>query len=817
MGLASALTTALTGMSAAETQIDVAGNNLANSQTVGFKESQAVFANQFLQTQSLGSAPTEGSGGTNPRQVGLGVRTAEITPNFTQGTIEISSNPSDLAIQGDGFFMVESAEGERLYTRNGIFKTNADNELVTVTGQRVLGYGVDDQFALQRTTLVPLTIPLGTAAVAQATENVYLQGVLSPGGDVATTAQVVESAILGDSIVARPDVSASSTTVAPIPSSAGTTVGHTDGGGTHPEGVTYRYRFAFADASGGETLASNEIVVTVPAGDAAANNAINLTGLPSAGGEYSTVNIYRTAAGGSDFFLLDSAAAGANYVDDNSVALSTTPLDNTALDGNYSYLVTYYRAGEEESRPSLVLGPQNVVNGRIHLTDLPTPPVPGPGDSFPAYDTVRIYRNLSNDANSFYLVGEIAPGEDFTDSATDAQIADLDVPGNQQLDLDGPDLDSNTLLVNVIRRDGLDFTPVFQEGTLEFTPRKGGRTLATQEFTITSTSTVQDLMEFMQQAMGIQTSISDPQNPIPSSVNNIAGETGSLAPGLVVQDGQIRVVSNNGVDAAVDIGLSSFRLTTPTGEVTTPNLGFGTVQEAVGESAVSDFIAYDTLGIPVSVRITAVLEQLTDSSTTYRWYADSGDNSPLNGSSIAVGTGLVTFDGEGNLISVTNNRVSVERRNLPSSDPLEFELDFSEVSGLATETSSLAAARQDGSPPGTLSSYIIGEDGVIRGVFTSGVTRDLGQIRLSRFANPTGLVQRGQNMFSQGVNSGLPIEGDPNSEGMGSMIAGAVELSNTDIGRNLIDLVLATTQYRSNARVISTAQQLFDELLNLRR
>jgi flagellar hook protein FlgE len=208
---------------------------------------------------------------------------------------------------------------------------------------------------------------------------------------------------------------------------------------------------------------------------------------------------------------------------------------------------------------------------------------------------------------------------------------------------------------------------------------------------------------------------------------------------------------------------------------------------------------------------------LTDSSTTYRWYADSGDNSPLNGSNISVGTGLVTFDGEGNLISVTNNRVSIERRNLPSSDPLEFELDFSEVSGLATENSSLAAARQDGSPPGTLSSYIIGEDGVIRGVFTSGVTRDLGQIRLARFANPTGLVQRGQNMFSQGVNSGLPIEGDPNSEGMGSMIAGAVELSNTDIGRNLIDLVLATTQYRSNARVISTAQQLFDELLNLRR
>ena len=82
MGLASALTTALTGMSAAETQIDVSGNNLANSQTVGFKASQAVFVTQFLQTQSLGSAPSSTDGGTNPRQTGLGVRVGAITPEL---------------------------------------------------------------------------------------------------------------------------------------------------------------------------------------------------------------------------------------------------------------------------------------------------------------------------------------------------------------------------------------------------------------------------------------------------------------------------------------------------------------------------------------------------------------------------------------------------------------------------------------------------------------------------------------------------------------------------------------------------------------
>jgi flagellar hook protein FlgE len=328
---------------------------------------------------------------------------------------------------------------------------------------------------------------------------------------------------------------------------------------------------------------------------------------------------------------------------------------------------------------------------------------------------------------------------------------------------------------------------------------------------------VQDLIDFMQDAVGIQTTLDDPQNPIPGSINNIVGETAALSPGILIRDGQIRVVGNNGVDNEIEIDISSFRITTPTGEVLTPNLGFGTIQEAKGQSTVADFIVYDTLGIPLNVRVTAVLESVTDSATVYRWFADASNNSPTTGAEISVGTGLVTFDGKGSFVNATNDRVTIERRNIPSSDPLEFALDFTTVSGLAQENSSLAAARQDGSSAGTLSSFIIGEDGTIRGVFSSGVTRDLGQIRLARFANPSGLEQKGQNMFSQGVNSGLPVQGNPGDDGTGKIIAGAVELSNTDIGKNLIDLVLATTQYRGNARVITTAQQLLDELLNIRR
>jgi flagellar hook protein FlgE len=300
----------------------------------------------------------------------------------------------------------------------------------------------------------------------------------------------------------------------------------------------------------------------------------------------------------------------------------------------------------------------------------------------------------------------------------------------------------------------------------------------------------------------------------------ITGETGTLSPGAVVtSNGQIRVVGNNGDDNAIEIGLSSMRITTADNQTVSTNAAFGTIQDARGQSAVSDFVAYDSLGIPINVRVTAVLQSISGTETTYRWFADSPSNDTAGSPDvdISVGTGLVTFDGEGNLITTTNTTVSINRRDIPSADPLEFNLDFSNVSGLSADSSSLAATRQDGSSQGKLNSFIITEDGVIRGVFSNGITRDLGQIQLARFANPAGLAQVGQSMFAEGVNSGLPVVGDPNEKGLGKVVAGARELSNTDIGKNMIDLVLASTQYRGNSRVISTAQELLDELLNLRR
>lgn len=166
MGLASVLQTALSGMTAAEAITAVVGNNLANLRTPGYKASSVELATETPRTESLGSAPTGTSGGSNPIQVGSGVTIAAVSTNFTQGQIVTDSNPLNLAIEGQGLFILEGPQGERVYSRDGRFTLNSNHELVSADGFRLVGFGVDDNFNLQRTQLRPLRIPQGRTVAA---------------------------------------------------------------------------------------------------------------------------------------------------------------------------------------------------------------------------------------------------------------------------------------------------------------------------------------------------------------------------------------------------------------------------------------------------------------------------------------------------------------------------------------------------------------------------------------------------------------------------------------------------------------------------
>ena len=813
MGLSTALTTALTGLVAAETKIDVVGNNLANLQTIGFKESDTVFATQFYRTYSFGSSGDQDGVqiSTNPQQVGLGTKVAAITPNFGQGAIELSASPSDLAIQGNGFFIVNGPSGEQLYTRSGIFNVSSNNQLVTPTGSQLLGYGIDDNHRIQETSLVPITIPFGDRADAIETQNAFFEGNLTPTGDIATTAEVVESKVLGNGLVPQADSTGTTLLEAEIPDVSATTATGSLGGSLTASS-DYSYRIVYEDSAGTETAPSELIEVTLGAGE----GTVTLNNIPSPTGDYDNVKIYRTGGGATDdehLLLAEFAAGPTSYVDDGTVA-TTDLLNTTLLDSNYTYMVTFGGPGLEESRPSPILGPVRIDQGRVQINDLPDIPT---GPDIPSWTEVNIYRNLSSDPDSFFHVGTALPTQSFTDGRSDADISDLSITGNKPLDFIGPKVNLNTRLVDVVAQNGFEFESVFETGDMDFTYSKGGRSGRSDILEIDANTTIQDLLLFIEDSIGIFKPNDDIANPIPVSENNIVGESGTLAPGATLANGRLRVISNNGFVNAIDIPQRAMSITSAsTGVLETASLGFQSVQDAVGTGAAADFTAFDSLGVPIDVRVTTVLEDRTDGTTVYRWFAESKDNSPLSGVDIEVGTGLITLDSEGNFVDASNDSIVIERRNFPSSSPLQITLDFSNVTGLASANAVFNVESQDGSPAGTLTNYVVGEDGLVQGIYSNGTNRNLGKIQLAVFSNPQGLDQRPDNMFADGINAGLTFA-SPGDQGAGQLIAGAVEQSNTDIGRNLIDLSLASTLYRSNSRVISTSQTLLDELLNLRR
>jgi flagellar hook protein FlgE len=185
MASTNAFYTALTGMNANAKNIDVIGNNVANVNTTAFKSSRMLFSTALSRTMHSGSAPSESSGGTNPFQIGNGVNIAGTQRNFSVGSTTATGDSRDLAIDGDGFFLVRKGEDE-MYTRAGAFRPDAQGNLTTVSGQVLRGYAVDDNFNIIPGQLNDINIPVGSLKIAQATGNVRMSGNLNPTGELPT-------------------------------------------------------------------------------------------------------------------------------------------------------------------------------------------------------------------------------------------------------------------------------------------------------------------------------------------------------------------------------------------------------------------------------------------------------------------------------------------------------------------------------------------------------------------------------------------------------------------------------------------------------
>ena len=171
--------TSISALNMHQKYLDVTANNLANANTNGYKSSRVLFQDQFSQMLAPGSAPTATLGGTNPTQIGLGVRLGYVSANFTQGTLQNTGRNMDLGIQGDGFFVYGQDAGRR-YSREGSMSLDADGFLVnSASGLRTQGWQVGANGTVDTNLPVDDIQIVTDKTVAKATENVYLGGNLS--------------------------------------------------------------------------------------------------------------------------------------------------------------------------------------------------------------------------------------------------------------------------------------------------------------------------------------------------------------------------------------------------------------------------------------------------------------------------------------------------------------------------------------------------------------------------------------------------------------------------------------------------------------
>ncbi|MBC03953.1 MAG: hypothetical protein CMJ34_11735 [Phycisphaerae bacterium] len=573
MASTTALFTGLSGLMSNSRRLDVIGNNIANVNTTAYKSNRMTFSPTFSRNFSLGTAPSDATGGTNPGQVGLGVSVSGTQRNFNNGAIGVTGVATDLAIEGDGFFIVNQA-GSQYYTRSGSFIRNPENGLITQSGAKVMGYGVDEQFNIVEGNLVDLNIPVGTMTLAEQTRNVVFNGNLNASGEVGTTGSIHES------------------------------------------------RVFYTDASG-------------------------------------------------------------------------TP-------------------GTE------VTGATNL-NTPIYVSD-------GAGGFVQAFDG----------------------------SATSITVSGVE---------------------------------------------KGGKDLGTAIFEIEAGTTFDDYVAFLDEYMGLDSSA--------------IGSSSDLGGSVAMVGGAIVVTGNEGTVQQLDI---------ETGDFTANGTGLGNpfvmtkTGDATGESVQTSFVVYDSLGTPLTIDLSFVLQGTTPSGgTTWEFVAESSDNDATDR---LLALGEVTFDTNGRFVSASNQSFSIQRTN-GAVNPLTVNMDFDSgtdaVSSFTDSASNLAAVFQDGSPIGTLGSFSIGEDGVISGAFTNGLTRTIGQVALAKFSNSAGLVDVGDNLFGSGPNSGTALIASPREFGTGRVVGGALELSNVDLSQEFINMILASTGYSAASRVITTTDELITQLLALGR
>lgn len=194
------------------------------------------------------------------------------------------------------------------------------------------------------------------------------------------------------------------------------------------------------------------------------------------------------------------------------------------------------------------------------------------------------------------------------------------------------------------------------------------------------------------------------------------------------------------------------------------------------------------------------------------WKVYSQDGS-VAGSTPALATTL-TFNQSG--VLTAGGQVNITTATMPGATPATFAMSFTNSMQQNTGANNIVATNQNGYKPGDLVSYQINDDGSVVGNYSNEQTQVLGQIVLANFANNEGLKSEGDNVWSSTQSSGVALLGTAGTGNFGSLTNGALEASNVDLSKELVNMIVAQRNYQSNAQTIKTQDQILNTLVNLR-
>jgi flagellar hook-basal body protein len=776
--------TSLTGLNAATAQLGVTSNNIANVGTTGFKRSRADFGDIFS------TSPLQKSSSN----IGQGVSLKQVSQEFSQGNVTTSGNSLDLAITGDGFFPLRSPDGlQEVYTRNGSFMLNDQNNVVNSAGQRLLSAAVDSSGKADLSKLSVLNIPPKTSGMAKETTKIQL-GLNLPA----------------DSTV----ISAEFDRTNPATYNKSTALTVYDSGGNGYLATVYYVKTQGASP----TMPQSKWQTYVYVGNSKVTP--SLMQATDKNNQQLFVNKYgdikplsavqdELVTGKTEMFSLNQltdkrVSQPANLHGTAADVVSDSTSVNygkiTPLNASFKLSVDGSKDVDVNLNTSSARTPEDIASDLAHAINKAfgsnqlltpadnstTPPTPAKDDRRYGVDvkfdsTARqfiIYSGTTGDFSSLKLTVDAAD-----QAATKLGLASTETPASLVDAVRGKPSDPavlNGTSITVNTSGAVSINDLNNKFSVTVNGVKGTITLPAN-----NTGTIKDLASSLETEIN---KIEDPNTGKP--VRGVKVDYDPVNNRLSFTTGNTGDSASIKVTGSADWGLSNTEIARGT---TSTWYSMNQFTETVDGVPKPQFI--DENGKQTALR--------------------DGFNTLPTWSPIYLDRGELSFDLSGKTLSPVSNMLFDTAFLEGGKGALTMQIDFTQSTQYSSPFAVLSQS-QDGAPEGDLMGLDIGVDGLVSANYSNGSQQSLGKIVLANFSSPTGLRQVGDASYLASSTSGMAKIGEGGSAGFGTIRAGATERANVDLTKELVDLITAQRNFQANAKAIETSSTMTQAIVNIR-